>query len=156
MRVFMMLNRVQHDDSGDGPHSKATGRQEGAIMTKAHVAALGLFASTSAAAADLLPLAHGTYVRDGVPCREASNADTMSYWGGRNGLNIQQEDCTIRRVTRRGPIYSLGRRCRSIRFGGIRSDTISVRIHDRTAFTVIAYLPGTDAQFRYCPAPAQP
>jgi len=119
-------------------------------VPKLFLVATALLASTSTSAADLLPLMHGNYAREGTPCVGASNVDRMSYWGGRNGLNIQQAGCAIRAVTRRGTVYSLSRRCRSIRFGGVYSDRISVRIHGRTAFTLLASPPGQDWRFRYC------
>lgn len=113
--------------------------------------ALALLAASGAVAADLLPLTRGIYVREGVPCRGASNADTMSYWGGRNGLNVSRMRCTIRRMTRRGPAYSLRRQCRALQYGGTVSDRIAVTIPDRRSFTLrTSFTPPGGARFRYC------
>lgn len=114
-------------------------------------AAAALSASTGAAAADLLPLARGTYVREDVPCRRASNATTLSYRGGRNGLNIQRQICTIRRMTRRGATYSLGRNCEDIRDDTFFSDRVTVTIRDRRSFILhTPFTPPGGTRFRYC------
>ena len=64
-----------------------------------------------AKAADRLPLAHGIFVESNTPCKGASNVAIMGYWGGNNGLNTSQESCTIKRMTRKGPVYILTRSC---------------------------------------------
>jgi hypothetical protein len=124
-------------------------------MLKTITAIFALAASTSAAAADLLPLMRGVYAREGVPCRGASNVDTLSYWGSRNGLNIQQEDCTIRRMTRRQSVYALHRLCRAIRYQGVHSDRLRISILDSATFTVIGEGGGQRTRFRYCGPQAQ-
>ncbi|HYN45326.1 MAG TPA: hypothetical protein VES64_01405 [Allosphingosinicella sp.] len=119
-------------------------------------AALALLAPAGAAAADLLPLTRGIYVREGRACRGASNVDTMSYGGGRNGLNISRMRCAIRRMTRRGQAYSLHRRCRELHYGGSVADRIRVTIADRRSFTLrTQFTPPRGARFRYCGARVQ-
>lgn len=77
--------------------------------------AIMLLAATAvpfaAKAADRLPLAHGIFVATDTPCKGAPNVATLSYWGGNNGLNISQASCTIKHMTRNGPIYTLSRSC---------------------------------------------
>ena len=41
-----------------------------------------------AAAGEMLPLKRGIYVDTRAACKGASRADTLSYWGGDNGINV--------------------------------------------------------------------
>jgi hypothetical protein len=111
-----------------------------------------LFATASAIAADLLPLRHGIYVKAGTPCKGASNADTLSYWGGNNGINDQQTGSEIMRLQKVGSTYSLKRKRTSGRFGGSFHDEVKVTILSRTSFVfhpwAVYKLPSQT--FRYC------
>ena len=94
-----------------------------------------LFLSASGAvAADLLPLTRGIYVREGTPCRGASNANVVSYWGEDNGLNVSRTACRIDRMTRSGSAYALHRTCREITSGGQFTDRVNLTILGRTSF----------------------
>ena len=119
-----------------------------------HVAAVPVLLLTSASgiAADMLPLVQGIYVEVGTPCKGASDAATMSYWGGNNGINVQQIGCEINTLTREGSSYSLQRTCTSGRFGGSFEDRVKVTIFNRTSFTFHgrASLGMQDRRFRYC------
>jgi hypothetical protein len=109
----------------------------------------GLVAITAVAIADMLPLAHGIYVRQGIACRGASNIDTLSYWGGDGGLNSQSADCRVTRKDEVGPTYRLAVRCRDIRGGGSFRTVQTLRVESRTAFRL--YGEGKTFQsFRYC------
>jgi len=113
-------------------------------------ASVALLASSGAIAADLLPLTRGIYVREGVRCRGASNADTMSYWGGRNGLNVSRAECTIRRFDRRGSVFTLDRRCRELHSGGSFSNRIRISITGRNAFTLLPPSAAGGRRYLYC------
>ena len=87
-----------------------------------------------ALAADRLPLQPGPYVRAGVACENASNADTLSYWGGNSGINGQQTRCTLQRFSRRGAVYQLKQTCEAIRFGDRFSHSTDVEVLSTTSF----------------------
>ena len=69
-----------------------------------------LLAASAAAASDLLPLKRGIYVDASVPCQGASNADTLSYWGGKNGINQSKLGCVIKHLTRKDGLTLSGAR----------------------------------------------
>ena len=87
-----------------------------------------------AKAADQLPLAHGVFVDSGTACKGASTAATMSYWGGNNGLNVSQAECTIKTVTQKGKVYTLTRSCSGSELDGT-DDTVNVVITNRKTFS---------------------
>jgi hypothetical protein len=111
-----------------------------------------LVISSGAIAADLLPLQRGIYVEAGTACKGASNADTLSYWGDRNGINDQQTGCEITNLKREGSTYSLKRNCTSGRFGGSSHDEVKVTIMSGTSFVFHpwAALGLPSRTFRYC------
>jgi len=109
------------------------------------IAATAMLVGGSAAAAtgDMLPLTRGIYVREGAVCRGASNSDIKSYWGRDNGLNVSKVGCRVKRLTRRGAVYSLQRRC-TLMEGGIVYDRAEILIANRRRFMM-------DGEFyRYC------
>jgi hypothetical protein len=111
-----------------------------------------LLTSTSAIAADLLPLQRGIYVSEGTGCKGASNADTLSYWGDKNGINDQQTGCEITTLKKAGATYVLKRKCTSGRFGGSFNDEVKVTILSPASFVfhpwAVHHLPSRT--FRYC------
>ena len=121
-------------------------------VSVASAAPIFLFISSGAIAADLLPLQRGIYVEAGTPCRGASNADTLSYWGVRNGINDQQTRCEIVKLKQDGSTYLLKRKCTSVPFGGSRRDEVKATILSRTSFVFHPWkangLPSRT--FRYC------
>jgi len=78
-----------------------------------------LFASSGAIAADMLPLKQGLYVPIGRPCRGASNADIVNYWGGKSSIGASQGECTIKSMTRKGNVFTLKDQCRDIQSGDL-------------------------------------
>lgn len=78
---------------------------------------VALLASGTAIAADLLPLKNGIYVPIGRACKGASNAEIVNYWGGRSSIGASQGECTIRKVTHKGNVYTINDRCRDIQSG---------------------------------------
>ena len=80
---------------------------------------IGIFASTSAAAADLLPLKNGIFVPTNVACKGAANAYMVNYWGGKNGIGVAQASCTIKSMTRKSNVYTLREECRDNQSGGL-------------------------------------
>jgi len=78
-----------------------------------------LVAGSSAIAADLLPLKQGIYVPAGRPCKGASNAEILNYWGGKSSIGAAQGECTIKRLTRKGNLFTLHDECRDIQSGDV-------------------------------------
>ncbi|HEY7007112.1 MAG TPA: hypothetical protein VH392_11610 [Sphingomicrobium sp.] len=110
------------------------------------IAALAVFASTGALAADMLPLKNGIYVPANVACKGASNADIVNYWGGKSGIGVAQAECTIKKLTKKGNVYTFTDECRDIQSGDkIEGDAATVlTIHSTTSFEMA----GTS--YHYC------
>lgn len=115
-------------------------------------APLLLLSASGAIAADMLPLTHGIYVAVGTPCKDASNVDTLSYWGGDNGINNQRTKCRITKLTKNGSVYSLQRACSDIREGGSFDDRARITVRSRTSFLIHSQsrFATADRHFRYC------
>jgi hypothetical protein len=111
---------------------------------------IALVASSSALAADLLPLMRGIYVPASAACKGASNAEIVNYWGGDSGIGVAQAECKIKQVTRKANVYTLTGECRDIQGG----DLIEVGPTDLTIINSTAFeMSGT--AYRYCGAKAQ-
>ncbi len=78
-----------------------------------------LFVSATALAADMLPLKQGIYVPVGRACKGASNTEIVNYWGGRNSIGASQGQCTIKKLTKAGHVYTLVDTCKDIQSGDI-------------------------------------
>ena len=106
---------------------------------------LGLTLSTSAIAADLLPLKNGIYVPVGTACKGASNAEMVNYWGGRSGIGAAQATCTIASISKKGSVYTYRDKCTDIQSGqAIAGGPTVVTVQSATAFR----MGGT--AYRYC------
>ena len=91
---------------------------------------------TGALAADLLPLKQGIYVPANRPCKGASNAEIVNYWGGKSSFGSAQAECTISKVTRAGNIFTITDQCVDIRGGSpIAGGPTVVTIASPTSFT---------------------
>jgi hypothetical protein len=109
------------------------------------IAALAIFATTSAIAADLLPLKNGIYVPTNVACKGASNADIVNYWGGKSGIGVAQAECTIKKISNKGTVYTFTDECRDIQSGEtIEGGQTVLTVRSATAFEMF----GTS--YRYC------
>jgi hypothetical protein len=107
-----------------------------------------------AAAHDMLPLKRGIYVDASKRCKGASRADTLSYWGGDNGINVAQVACKIERLENKGDIFTLQRVCQPIDSTQTFKDLWQLKILGRFSFII-----GRDQSsrpsgpvFRYCGA----
>ena len=106
---------------------------------------VALFTSTGAVAADLLPLKQGIYVPVARPCRGASNADIVSYWGGKSSIGAAQGECTIKSMTRKGNVFILKDQCRDIQSGDvIEGGSTMLAISSPTSFLM------SGTAYRYC------
>lgn len=112
-----------------------------------HLAAVALAASSSiaVAAADLLPLKQGIYVPAGRACRGASNADMVTYWGGRSSIGAAQATCTITRLSKRGNVYTIADRCKDVQFGQSMGAGHSV-----LTITALTTFTRDGTRYRYC------
>ena len=106
---------------------------------------------TSTLAADLLPLKQGIYVPAKRPCKGASNAEIVNYWGGKSSFGSSQATCTISKVTHDGNVFTITDKCADIRGGSeIAGGPTVVTIANPTSFTLAgeAYRHcGTKVQF---------
>lgn len=116
-------------------------------MHKARCAAtlLALAVSGGALAADMLPLKQGIYVPANRPCKGASNAEIVNYWGGKSSLGSAHGACTISKLTHQGNVFTITEKCADLQSGGeIVGDPTVVTIASPTSFTL-----GSEA-YRYC------
>jgi hypothetical protein len=91
-------------------------------MKSAAVKVLMIFAVLSAlcaaqtlSAADKLPLKQGLYVREGVPCESAPNADIINFWG--DGLGSAHVFGTITHMRKNGNVYNITQKMEGL--GGV-------------------------------------
>jgi hypothetical protein len=107
--------------------------------------------STGALATDMLPLKQGIYVPVKRPCKGASNAEILNYWGGDASFGSAQATCKISKLTRKGTVFTITDKCTDIRGGGeIVGGPTVVTIDSPTSFTMAgeAYRHcGTTVQF---------
>ncbi|OYW45062.1 MAG: hypothetical protein B7Z36_05460 [Novosphingobium sp. 12-63-9] len=106
---------------------------------------VSLLATSGAIAADMLPLKKGIYVPVGRACKGASNAEIVNYWGGKSSIGAAQGECTIKRLTHKGNLYTLNDVCRDIQSGDeIVGGPTVLRISNPSNFR----MSGTN--YRYC------
>jgi len=92
---------------------------------------------TGALAEDMLPLKQGIYVPANRPCKGASNAEIVNYWGGRSSFGSVQATCTISKMTRNGNVFTITDKCADIKGGGeIVGGPTVVTIASPTGFTM--------------------
>ena len=101
--------------------------------------------SSGAIAADMLPLKQGIYVPVGRPCRGASNAEIVNYWGGKSSIGASQGECTIKSLTHKGNVFTLKDQCRDIQGGEmIAGGPTVLTISNSTSFRM------SGTSYRYC------
>jgi hypothetical protein len=106
--------------------------------------------STGVLAADMLPLKQGIYVPANRPCKGASNAEIVNYWGGNASLGSAQAICKISKVTQKGRVFTINDTCVDIRGGGeIVGGPTVVTITGPASFT------RAGETYRYCGAKVQ-
>jgi len=101
--------------------------------------------STSPLAADLLPLRQGIYVPIARACKGAPNSDIVNYWGGRSAIGASQAECTIRKLSKKGSVYTLFDACKDIQSGDvIEGGPTVLTIKSPTSFAMAG------VTYRYC------
>ena len=112
---------------------------------------LAAAACSGALAEDMLPLKQGIYVPANRPCKGASNAEIVNYWGGKSSFGSSQATCTISKLTRKGNVFTITDKCSDIQGGGeIVGGPTVVNIANPSSFTLAgqAYgYCGTKVQF---------
>ena len=106
---------------------------------------LAAAACTGAFAADMLPLKQGLYVPTDRPCKGASNAEIVNYWGGKSSFGSAQATCTVSTLKRNGKVFTITDKCVDIQGGGeIAGGPTVVTIANPTSFTLAGQT------YRYC------
>lgn len=75
--------------------------------------------SSSLLAADMLPLKQGLYVPVSRACKGAPNSDIVNYWGGKSSIGAAQAECTVRKMGKKGNVYTLHDVCKDIQSGDV-------------------------------------
>jgi len=102
-------------------------------------------ASSSVLAADMLPLKQGIYVPTATACKGAPNSEIVNYWGGKSSIGAAQAECTIKKLAKKGSVFTLTDQCKDIQSGDlIEGGPTVVKISSPTTFE----MGGT--RYRYC------
>jgi len=111
-----------------------------------------LLGAWPAAAEDMLPLKRGIYVDATKPCKGASRADTLSYRGDNNGINVAQVACKIERLSSEEDTFTLRRICQPIDGKQTFKDLRKLKVLGPSSFMIgyDASSPPTGPVFRYC------
>jgi len=124
------------------------------VIRRAGLTLLAGFTASATVAADMLSLERGIYVDIHVPCKGASNADIVSYWGKDNGINVSKAACSIKAMNMNGQRYNLRRACRDV-YGVSWHDELNITVLTRTSFILRpeqrwADVPRQETTVRYC------
>ena len=104
-----------------------------------------LLASTSVVAADMLPLRQGIYVPVATACRGAPNSAIVNYWGGKSSIGVSQAECTIKKLSKKGSVYTLVDQCKDIQSGDtIEGGPTVVTVKGPTSFAM------SGVSYKYC------
>ena len=77
----------------------------------------GLLSAGAVMAADLIPLKTGIYVPIASPCKGASRAEMVNYWGGKSSIGSGMAECTIKKISHAGNVYKYTDECTDIASG---------------------------------------
>lgn len=109
------------------------------------VAVALVVASSAAVAADMLPLKQGIYVPLATPCKGAPNSDIVNYWGGKSSIGAAQAECTIKKLTKKGNVFTIVDECKDIQSGDLIEGGASVvKVRSATAFDMAG------VSYKYC------
>lgn len=115
------------------------------MMTARMMAAGAFLALTAAAAPDMLPLKQGIYVPANRPCKGASNAEIVNYWGGKSAIGYAQATCTIKKLTKQGNVFTITDECRDLQSNeAIEGGPTALAISSPTQFRM------NDTNYRHC------
>lgn len=101
--------------------------------------------SSSVVAADMLPLKQGIYVPVATACKGAPNSEIVNYWGGKSSIGASQAECTIKKLSRKGSVYTLVDECKDIQSGDvIEGGPTVVTVKGPTSFAM------SGVSYKYC------
>ena len=101
--------------------------------------------SSSVVAADMLPLKQGIYVPLATPCKGAPNSAIVNYWGGKSSIGYPQAECTIKKLSSKGSVFTVTDQCKDIQSGDVIVGGPTVlQISSRTSFAM------GGIKYRYC------
>lgn len=104
-----------------------------------------LLASTSVAAVDMLPLRQGIYVPVAIACKGAPNSAIVNYWGGKSSIGVSQAECTIKKLSEKGSVYTFVDQCKDIQSGDIiEGGPTVVTVKGPTSFAM------SGVSYKYC------
>jgi len=104
-----------------------------------------LVISSSLIAADMLPLKQGIYVPLATACKGAPNSEIVNYWGGRSSIGASQAECTIKKLAKKGNVFTLTDQCKDIQSGDmIVGGPTVVKVSSPTSFSMAG------VNYRYC------
>ncbi|MEP7131489.1 MAG: hypothetical protein ABI770_10205 [Sphingomicrobium sp.] len=87
----------------------------------------------------------GIYVPAGRACKGASNAEMVNYWGGSSSIGFPQAQCTIKKLTRKGSVFTVTDQCKDIQSGDtIEGGSTILTIGGPTTFRM------SGTSYRYC------
>jgi hypothetical protein len=101
--------------------------------------------SSSVLAADMLPLKQGIYVPVTTACKGAPNSEIVNYWGGKSSIGAAQAECTIKRISNKGNVFTLVDECKDIQSGDvIEGGPTVVTVKSPTSFAM------SGVTYKYC------
>lgn len=107
--------------------------------------------ASSVVAADMLPLKQGIYVPVATACKGAPNSAIVNYWGGKSSIGVSQAECTIKKLSKKGAVYTLVDQCKDIQRGDVIGGgptVVTVKSPTSFAMSGVAYkYCGTKVQF---------
>jgi hypothetical protein len=116
-------------------------------MSRKHqfLGAVLVVTSGSVVAADMLPLRQGIYVPVATACKGAPNSDIVNYWGGKSSIGASQAECTIKKLSKKGSVYTLVDQCKDIQSGDvIEGGPTVVTVKSPTSFAI------SGVSYKYC------
>jgi hypothetical protein len=116
-------------------------------MSRKHqfLVAVLVVTSGSVVAADMLPLRQGIYVPVATACKGAPNSDIVNYWGGKSSIGASQAECTIKKLSKKGSVYTLVDQCKDIQSGDvIEGGPTVVTVKSPTSFAI------SGVSYKYC------
>jgi len=107
------------------------------LIAFAIMAALG--AGQTARAEGPLPLKQGSYVREEVPCNEATNANRIYYENLEEGYGISwpHSACIITNVHQKGNVYYVTQKCIFKGIEGEITKHLKITIKNETSFSIL-------------------
>ena len=93
----------------------------------------------------MLPLKQGIYVPVSIACRGAPNSEIVNYWGGKSSIGASQAECSIKKLSKKGSVYTLVDECKDIQTGDlIQGGPTVLTVKSSTSFAM------SGVSYKYC------